>query len=258
MLLNLSSLTGKGIKYSRHFLVRIQATNDITELDRKLYNVFQSKVVMNPGDPTGSPVYFLVNMEETVVLIEAHYLDIISKDMGLGGNKKIDINKLAIELAKTNDLWCKNASFYTCPPFQSSHPTKDESERKAKYDKFKSALEKLGVNVREGRLQKLKIDTNGQSVVKFTEKGVDTLFTMDLLILPEKLGVKTVIILTCDTDFVPVIKEVKKRGIKVILYYYTNPSNVKQFAMSYYLTNVCDTKILLTKDILEKALFTRI
>lgn len=66
-------------------------------------------------------------MDDTAFLIEAHYLDLISKELGLNGDKRIDIKNLAINMAKENNLWCKEVFFYTCSPFQSSKPTADES-----------------------------------------------------------------------------------------------------------------------------------
>lgn len=197
-------------------------------------------------------------MEGAAVLIEGHYLDLISKALGFGGDKKINVKELAITLAKIKGFECKGVFFYTCPPFQSSKPTKDESERKSKYDRFKSSLEKLGVTVREGRLQKLKVLKNKAPVSEFREKGVDTLVTIDMLKSPQNLGVKTIIMLTCDTDFVPAIKTVKEDGIKVILYYYATNEKKSRFSISYYLSGVCDEESLLTKEILEKAVFPTI
>ena len=195
-------------------------------------------------------------MEYAAILIEAHYLDLISKELGLNGDKRININDLAVNMAKENNLWCKEIFFYTCPPFQSSKPTADESSRKAKYDKFKDRLQKMNITVREGRLQKLKIFNNGKPEEKFTEKGVDTLFTIDLLKLKEKYGIKTAILLTCDTDFVPVIKAAKEEGTRVILYYYTDNKNKTRFSLSYYLANVCDSKVLLTERLLKASTFS--
>ncbi len=190
-------------------------------------------------------------MENTAVLIDAHYLDLISKEFGLQGEKHIDIKNLALGMAKENNLWLKQIFFYTCPPFQSSQPTTDESERKAKYDRFKSRIEKLGITVREGRLQKLRKEDNGQVKDKFTEKGVDTLFTIDLLRL-YKSGIKTALILTCDTDFVPVIRAAKEDGVRVILYYYEDKAKKSRFSLSYYLSSVCDSKVLITKKLMDQ------
>ncbi len=191
-------------------------------------------------------------MEGTAVLIDAHYLDLIAKELGFGGEKHIDIKELAIRVSKQNNLWLNQVFLYTCPPFQSSRPTSDESIRKAKYDKFKAAMERRGVIIREGRLQKLKIEKCGNTDYKFTEKGVDTLFTMDLLRL-YKSGIRNAILLTCDTDFVPVINEAKKDGTKVILYYYTDENKKGHFSLSYHLSKACDSKVLITKELVGQS-----
>ena len=74
--------------------------------------------------------------EKAVVFIDAHYLSLISKHFGKGKYLKIDANQFAINLAKSQDLWCGGVFYYTAPPFQSPSPTKDEAKRKASYDKF--------------------------------------------------------------------------------------------------------------------------
>jgi uncharacterized LabA/DUF88 family protein len=191
-------------------------------------------------------------MEDAAVLIDAHYLDLISKQFGLHGEKHIDIKELAVQMAKKNNLWLKKVFLYTCPPFQSSKPTSDESSRKAKYDTFKVRIENKGVVVREGRLQKLRVDNNGSIADKFTEKGVDTLFTIDLLRL-HRTEIKNAILLTCDTDFVPVIKAAKEDGLKIILYYYEDGAKKSRFSLSYHLSSECDSKVLITKELIEKS-----
>jgi uncharacterized LabA/DUF88 family protein len=191
-------------------------------------------------------------MENVAVLIDAHYLDLISKEFGLPGEKHIDIKELAVQMARQNNLWLKQVFLYTCPPFQSSKPTLDESSRKAKYDRFKTKIGNLGVVVREGRLQKLRVENNGNIIDKFTEKGVDTWFTIDLLRL-HRADIKNAILLTCDTDFVPVIKAAKEDGLRVILYYYTDGAKKSRFSLSYYLSSECDSKVLITKELIERS-----
>ncbi len=204
---------------------------------------------MIPGDPTGSPVFFYGN---AAVLIDTHYLDLVSKEFGLRGEKHIDIKGLAVQMAKENNLWLTQAFFYTCPPSQSSKPTPDESERKAKYDRFKARIEKLDIVVREGRLQKLRVENNGDIVDKFTEKGVDTLFTIDLLRL-YRTDIRNALLLTCDTDFVPAIKAAREDGTKVVLYYYADEVKKSRFSLSRHLANVCDESVLITKKLMEQA-----
>lgn len=92
--------------------------------------------------------------------------------------------------------------------------------------------------VREGRCQK--IDGHYQ------QKGVDTLITIDLFKIPE--NIKTIILLVCDTDFVPVLNEIRSRGIKVILYYFSDRVRNSKFSMSNHILSACDEYFLLTKE----------
>ena len=72
--------------------------------------------------------------------------------------------------------------------------------------------------------------------------------TMDLLKVPKKENVNTLIILTADTDFVPIIKDIKSEGIKVILAYFTDKKRKSAFSLSNYLWKVVDDRILIKRE----------
>jgi uncharacterized LabA/DUF88 family protein len=61
---------------------------------------------------------------------------------------------------------------------------------------------------------------------------------MDLLINSFEKNAFNFIIITADTDFVPVIAEVKNKAIKVILYCLINKS--RHFFLSNHLLSICD------------------
>ena len=113
------------------------------------------------------------------------------------------IEKFAQNLANERNLQCKEIYFYTAPPYQSSNPNEEENRRKANYDKFIQKLKEVkpSIIVREGRCQKTKDD--------FQQKGVDTLLTMDLLKIAERRLTSSIILLTSDTDFVPIIRDLQ-------------------------------------------------
>jgi len=95
--------------------------------------------------------------------------------------------------------------------------------------------------VREGRLQKI------NNI--FTQKGVDTLLTMDLSQEPLRKGINKIILLACDTDFVPILKEIREHNkMQVILYYFSDRQRNSIFSMSNHILTVCDEKILLTEE----------
>lgn len=174
-------------------------------------------------------------MTETIVFIDAGYLSFISKFFGKGKPLKYKIEVFAKNLANVKKLECKKIYFYTAPPYQDAKPTKEENKRKANYDKFIARLRDVKIIVREGRCQK--IGNNYQ------QKGVDTLLTIDLSRIPKKEGISKVIVLTSDTDFVPMIKELSEEGIDVILAYFTDRKRKSGLSLSNHLWNACKDKI---------------
>ncbi|MCK4327128.1 MAG: NYN domain-containing protein [Candidatus Diapherotrites archaeon] len=179
-------------------------------------------------------------MENALVFIDAGYLSHISKHFGKGKYLKIDYNQLAISLAKKQNLWCAGVYYYTAPPYQSPSPTEDEITRRANYDKFVNKVTRIpNFRVREGRCQKGGDD--------YIQKGVDTMLVMDLMDIPQHT--KTIILLACDTDFVPILNRLRTaRGIKVILYYFSDYIRGSRFSMSNHILTACDETILLDES----------
>lgn len=181
-------------------------------------------------------------MEEILLFIDGGYLSFISKHFGKGKPLKYKIEKFAINIARERNFAVKEIYYYTAPPFQGPNPSEEESQRKRNYDKFveKLKLAKPRIIVREGRCQKI------NNI--FQQKGVDTLMTMDLLKVPKRMNIKNIIILTSDTDFVPIIKDLNDDGIDVILAYFTDKKRKSAFSLSNHLWRVCRNKILIRKE----------
>ena len=134
---------------------------------------------------------------KTILFIDSGYLSFISKHFGKGKPLRYKIEKFAENICKEKELECEEIYFYTAPPFQSPEPTEEENKRRASYDKFIEKLKKIKPKIitREGRCQK--IDNT------FQQKGVDTLMTMDLLKIPKKHNINTIIIITTSLFFMP-------------------------------------------------------
>ncbi len=179
-------------------------------------------------------------MKPTIVFIDAGYLSFISKFFGKGNPLRYRMEIFAKNLARSKNLECKKIYFYTAPPYQDSTPTKEENKRKANYDKFIRKLRELGIIVREGRCQK--IDNTYQ------QKGVDTLLTIDLSRIPKKEGISEVIVLTSDTDFVPIINDLSEDGINVILAYFTDRKRKSGLSLSNHLWRACKNKIKIRRE----------
>lgn len=87
---------------------------------------------------------------------------------------------------------------------------------------------------------------------KYAQKGVDVLLSIDLV--RKASEVKNIILVACDTDFVPAIKDIKEKDkANVILYYFKDKDS--KFSMSDHILSVCSKKFRLKTDDFEKANF---
>ena len=212
---------------------------------------------MFPSDPTGSLDDFSSKLNETIVFIDEGFLDKLTKF--LGGEKRLKFRKLdfAKRIAKKQGLFCKHLFYYTCPPFQSDKPTTDEIKRKKGYDKFIAALSKdKNITIREGRVQKI-VNERGEIIYK--QKGVDTLLTIDLSHIRDDFpDIRIVILVSSDTDFCPVINDIKERNkIEVILYTYFDKKRKSKFSLSNELLKCCSKYVLLKKEDFSSTEFKR-
>lgn len=168
---------------------------------------------MIPGDLQRSP-------DESLIFIDDGFLAKISKHFGQGKYLKFDRITFAKNLSKNQHLICKHIFYYTAPPFQSSKTSKEEEERKEGYDKFiKKLSQNKDITIREGRVQRLKID--GKFIYK--QKAVDSLAIIDL-------------------------KNLKNLGIKIILYTYYERSRDAKFSTSNELIKSVNKYVLLKKE----------
>ncbi len=192
-------------------------------------------------------------MEETVVFIDEGFLDKLSKLFGNGIRLKFDKFEFARRIAEKQNLICKRLFYYTAPPFQGTPPTKIEKKLKEGYDKFVSSLSaNKSISVREGRCQRI-LNSNGE--MEYNQKGVDVLLTIDLSHIKEDFPeVKKVILISSDTDFCPVIRDIKKReGTEVILYTYFDRKRRSKFCLSNELISCCSKCFKITKQDFDNA-----
>lgn len=183
-------------------------------------------------------------MNDCIVFIDGAYLSLVSKFLGEGKPLKFNIKKFTENLAKKENLFCKEIFYYNCPPFQGTPPTEEQEKRKAGYDKFISKLDLIGIKIREGRCQMINNE--------YKQKGVDVLLSIDLVRNANK--VKEFILVACDTDYVPAINDVRiKDKVRIILYYFKDRNS--KFSMSDHILSVCDKKVRLSKEDFDKASF---
>ncbi len=119
---------------------------------------------------------------------------------------------------------------------------------KEDYDRFVSSFRKEGIIVREGRTQRLKVKDS----FIYSQKGVDMLLGMDMVgVLKEFPKLKFVVLLSGDSDFVPVVKKLEFFGVKVLLWTYFERNRKSPFSRSNYLIKSVFKCIKLTKKDFE-------
>ncbi|MBS3075576.1 NYN domain-containing protein [Candidatus Pacearchaeota archaeon] len=208
---------------------------------------------MIPGDPQGSPdESFLNKFKSTLVFIDEAFLSKLSKYLGSGKYLKFDRITFPKNIAKKQNLNCIQAFYYIAPPFQSENSTKEEEERKKGYDNFiNELLKNKDIIIREGRCQRLK---NKEFEFVFKQKAVDILLTIDLMQIPLKYpNIKKIILISSDSDFVPVIETLKGLNIETILYTYYEKGRNAKFSTSNELIKSVHKYALLTKSDFENA-----
>ncbi len=203
-----------------------------------------NNIKMHPGDPKGSPDGFFC--KDSLMFIDAGFLSKLSKYFGGGKYIPYDILKFSGILAEKQSLNCIKVYYYTAPPYQSSNPTLEEKRRKDRYDSFvKKLSENKKIIIREGRCQKIINSKN----CRFSQKAVDSLMIMDMMSVPlEHKEIKDIILIACDSDFVPVIDYLKKLGISILLYTYFTKRRGTNFSRSTYLINEATKYALISKE----------
>ena len=201
-----------------------------------------------PGNPQGLPDESF--FQDTLVFIDANFLSKLSNHFGKGRYLVYDLIKFSENLSRKQKFNCKKIFYYTAPPFQSSVPTSEEEKKKDGYDKFLDKLRKRGVIVREGRCQRLKSDEN----FVFKQKAVDILLAMDLMSVPLRYPeVKKIILISSDSDFVPIVENLEENGIKIILYTYYEKIRDTAFSVSNHLIKSVHKYVLLSKEDFDNA-----
>ena len=186
-------------------------------------------------------------MEDTLVFIDEGFLSQLAKHFGNGRYIKINYLKFSEYLSKKQNLLCAHLFYYTAPPFQSEPITDDQIKRKKGYDKFVASFGKnKEVTIREGRCQRI---FNDKGEVEYHQKGVDALMVSDMVSVPIKFSyVKKIILVTSDTDFCPIIKDLEELSIEVILYTYYEKKRHSKFSVSHHLIDSCKNVKYLKKE----------
>ena len=172
-------------------------------------------------------------MDKAAVFIDGGYLANVLKQ--LFGEAKIDFGALSNKLCAGVERL--RTYFYHCMPYQSSPPTKEESERYAAADRFIYRLKKLPrFEVRLGKLS--------HHGTEFVQKRIDVLLSVDLVRMSWGRQIDRAILITGDSDFVPAVQAAKDAGVLVQLYY--APGFVHDEPLQ-----ACDDRFEITKELID-------
>ena len=175
-------------------------------------------------------------MGKAAVFIDGGYFDHV---LNQSGRPRVDYEKFADHISKPEERF--RAYYYHCPPWQGNPPTPEQSQRLANFQAFVNTLNFLPrFAVREGRLQRI-----GE---EYKQKGVDILLAVDLLKLAYTTKIDKAILVTGDSDFVPVVEGIEDAGDTTTLWY--SPG----LPVHRSLLEIFDERYQISKEILFKNL----
>ena len=171
-------------------------------------------------------------MDRSAVFIDgAHLVQVLKKQ----GEPAVDFLKLSERLCRGTERL--RTYYYNCMPYQGHPPTRKETERFAKADKFLFTLRRLPrFEVRLGKLGRI----GGQ----FVQKRVDILLAVDLVRMSWDKHIGTAVLLTGDSDFVPAVQAAKDAGVLTQLYFSSS-------AVHDELLDACDDCFEITTELID-------
>lgn len=151
-------------------------------------------------------------MGRVAIFVDGAYLDYILRDEF----KLAAIDYRLLSQALAGDMELLRTYYYHCLPYQSSPPTKEESQRFARRQRFYAALSRLPrYQVRLGKLAVRGQDHHGNPILQ--QKRVDILLGVDLVYLSAKQQITDAILVAGDSDFLPAVTCAKDEGVVIHL-----------------------------------------
>jgi len=188
-------------------------------------------------------------VKNTLIFVDNGFFKLVKKEFEKKSKKKKKFLQTFRNICKNENLDLKHLFFYTSPPYQSEIPDEKEKTLIKNYKYLLNFLKyKKWITIREGRCQRLKIEDQ----YKYQQKGVDILISIDLMEIKEKYPlVKEIVLIACDSDFVPLIKNIQEKGIKVILYTYFDRKRNSPFSRYNELLKSCNKWVRLKESDFE-------
>jgi len=159
-------------------------------------------------------------LAKSAVFIDGGYMSkILSKDFG---SPRIDYGLFVQWASSGTDMI--RAYYYDCLPYQPEAPSEADNIRFAAKQRFFDSLSYIPrFHVRQGRLEcrghRTILDSHGKPTREpiLQQKRVDMLMSMDIILHSVKRHIDYVVLVTGDSDFVPLVEAVKAEGAIVRL-----------------------------------------
>ena len=189
-------------------------------------------------------------MEDTLIFVDDGFFGLVKKHFQRKDGKPKKYLQTFRNICKKEKLNLKHLYIYTAPPYQSPKLNKIETFLMSRYQNMTKMLrKKKWITLREGRCQKI-MNEKGQT--DYSQKGVDALVILDMYDFKEKYpDINKIILIASDSDFVPVIKRMKEKGIEIILYTYFDRKRKSRFSTSNQILKVVSKWIKLKVEDFE-------
>jgi len=177
--------------------------------------------------------------------IDGSYLDHALVSISAG--KRIDYQALirAIVDKAGGDRNIIRVYYYHCLPYQDHPPTKEQSERFGKMQRFFRAVQRMPrFEVKQGRLAYRGLDDKKNPI--FEQKRIDLLLGIDLVLHSTKRAIDEAFIIAGDSDFIPAIRTAKSEGVVTYLVHGADPHDD--------LLDEVDERIEITPELLSGAI----
>jgi len=188
-------------------------------------------------------------MEDVIVFVDDGFFGLVKKHFQNEEKKSKKYLQTFRNVCAREKLNLKHLYIYTAPPFQSSIPTKKEDFLMSRYQSMTKMLRRKNwITLREGRCQKIM----GSKGEEFSQKGVDALVILDMYDIKENFPrVNKIILIASDSDFVPVIERMKKKGFEIIVYTYFDRKRNSRFSTSNHLLKIASKWVKLNSEDFE-------
>ena len=188
-------------------------------------------------------------MEDTLLFVDNGFFRLVKDYFEKKSGKKKKLLQSFRNICNKEKLNFKHLFFYYSPPYQSEISSDKENRLRRDYDLIKKMIsKKKWATFREGRCQRLKIEGE----YKYTQKGVDILLAMDLMRFDRIFkNIHKIILVICDSDFIPAVEQLKKEGIEVIIYTYFDRVRGSPFSRYNELLNSASRWVKLKEEDFE-------